>query len=83
MVTRRDAHGALIGDGEQVTVQEALRAYTTEAARAVGKEGILGILRAGAQADLAVLGGDPRAVPSAEIGAIEVRETWVAGVSVG
>jgi len=82
MVTRRDAQGALIGDGEQITVEEGLRAYTSEAARAIGKEGRLGILRSGAEADLVVLDADPRAVPAEEIGAITVRETWVAGVSV-
>ena len=83
MVTRRDVQGALIGDGEQITVEEGLRAYTSEAARAIGKEGRLGVLRAGAEADLVVLDADPRAVPADEIGAITVRETWVAGVSVG
>jgi predicted amidohydrolase YtcJ len=83
MVTRRDAQGALIGDGEQVTVEEGLRAYTTAAARAIGKEDRLGVLKAGAEADLVVLGADPRAVAPDEIGAIDVRETWVAGVSVG
>ena len=82
MVTRRDVQGALIGDGEQISVEEALRAYTTEAARAIGKEGRLGVLRSGAEADLVVLNADPRTVPPEEIGTIAVRETWIAGLSV-
>ncbi|WP_427889142.1 amidohydrolase [Kribbella sp. GL6] len=79
MVTREDEQGATIGHGEQLTVDEALRAYTVEAARAVGKPGRLGVLRSGAEADLVVLADDPRTVPADRIADIVVLQTIVAG----
>ncbi|MGN6721200.1 MAG: amidohydrolase [Marmoricola sp.] len=82
MVRRTDAEGTLIGPGEEVTVEEALYAYTRAAARAIGREGRLGVISAGAEADLVILEEDPRAVAQDRIGAIRILDTVVAGVSV-
>ena len=79
MVDRRSSSGATIGAGEAVTVEEALRAYTIDAARACHLDDVAGSLEPGKAADLVVLGADPRAVEPAAIADIEVVTTVLAG----
>ncbi|WP_149830606.1 amidohydrolase [Streptomyces tailanensis] len=79
MVERASESGRLIGPGEALTVEEALRAYTTEAARACHWETDAGSLAPGKRADLVVLGDDPRRVEVSRIGEIEVVRTFVEG----
>ncbi|HEY0636694.1 MAG TPA: amidohydrolase [Pseudonocardiaceae bacterium] len=79
MVTRRTATGATVGPGEAITVEEALRAFTADAAYACHWEDDLGSIRPGLLADLVVLGADPRRVPPDAIGDIEVLATLVDG----
>ncbi|MEI5522298.1 amidohydrolase [Streptomyces brasiliscabiei] len=79
MVERASESGRLIGPAETVTVEEALRAYTVEAARACHWETDAGSLTPGKRADLVVLGDDPRRVDVSRIGDIEVVRTFVEG----
>ncbi|MDX3585499.1 amidohydrolase [Streptomyces europaeiscabiei] len=79
MVERASESGRLIGADEAITVDEALRAYTTEAARACHWETDAGSLTPGRRADLVVLGDDPRRVDVSRIGEIEVVRTFVEG----
>ncbi|KND43221.1 MULTISPECIES: amidohydrolase family protein [Streptomyces] len=79
MVERASESGRLIGADEAVTVEEALRAYTIEAARACQGESDAGTLAPGKRADLVVLGDDPRRVEVSRIGEIEVVRTFVEG----
>lgn len=80
-VTRVTRRGHKLGaDGLRISREEALRAHTITAARAIGREDELGSLAPGKRADLAVLSADPLRVPEEEIAAIEVLETWVDGV---
>ena len=69
----------MIGADEAITVEEALRAYTVDAARACHLDGVTGSLAPGKAADLVVLGADPRAVEPAAIADIEVVTTVLAG----
>ncbi|OGQ17594.1 MAG: hypothetical protein A2138_18430 [Deltaproteobacteria bacterium RBG_16_71_12] len=58
MVRRQDPaleEGPMLGKGEGLPLETALRAYTSEAARLLGHEQEIGVLRAGARADLVVL----------------------------
>lgn len=58
MVRRQDPaqeDGPVLGRGEGLTLERALRAYTVDAARLFGAGGDVGVLRAGARADLVVL----------------------------
>ena len=64
---------------ERITVDEALRAYTIDAAYSSGEENIKGSLETGKLADLTVLSRDPRAVSANEIKDIEVEMTIIGG----
>ncbi len=64
---------------EQITVDEALRMYTVNAAYASSEETLKGSVEEGKLADLTVLSGDPQAVPASKIGDINVKMTVVGG----
>jgi len=64
---------------ERVTVEEALRLYTVDAAYTSFEENIKGSIEKGKLADLSVLCRDPRIVTPNEIGDIEVEMTIVGG----
>jgi predicted amidohydrolase YtcJ len=79
MADRRSCSGQVIGPGEELTVTEALEAYTTSAARACGAERRVGSITPGKQADFVVLAADPRHVAVERIPDIEIRSTLVGG----
>ena len=79
MADRRSCSGQVIGPGEELTVTEALQAYTVHAAWACGAERWVGSITPGKQADFVVLAEDPRQVPVERIPDIEVRATVVGG----
>ena len=64
---------------ERITVDEALRMYTVNAAYASFEETVKGSIEEGKLADLTVLSGDPRTVPPSKIGDINVKMTIVGG----
>jgi predicted amidohydrolase YtcJ len=64
---------------ERITVDEALRMYTVNAAYASSEETVKGSIEEGKLADLTVLSGDPRTVPPSKIGDIKVSMTIVGG----
>jgi predicted amidohydrolase YtcJ len=64
---------------EQVTVDEALRIYTIDAAYATGEENVKGSVEAGKLADLTVLSDDPQNIAPKEIKDITVEMTLVGG----
>jgi len=64
---------------EQITVDEALRMYTINAAYASFEETVKGSIEEGKLADLTVLSGDPTAVPPSKIGDIKVKMTIIGG----
>ncbi len=67
---------------EQITVNEALRMYTINAAYASHEEKIKGSIKEGKLADLTVLSDDPTTVPLSKIEDIEVSMTVVGGKTV-
>jgi len=64
---------------ERITVDEALRMYTVNAAYASFEENIKGSIEADKLADLTVISRDPRTTPPSKIGDIEVKMTIVGG----
>lgn len=79
-VTRRcDIDGSTIGRDQAVTLDQALRAVTIDAARQIGLGDRLGSLEKGKEADLVILETDPYKTDPSKIGSIKVSETWVAG----
>jgi predicted amidohydrolase YtcJ len=81
-VTRTGFDGVQVGARQRISVEEALRVYTTGSAAATGESALKGTLTPGKLADFVVLGADPRRVDPATIGAIPVLSTWVGGRSV-
>ncbi len=64
---------------ERITVDEALRMYTINAAYASFEENIKGSIEEGKLADLAIISRDPRRTPLNKIDDIKVRMTIVGG----
>ena len=79
LADRTSNSGAIIGDGEQLTVSEALDTVTTHAAWVAGMEDRLGRISAGFLADFTVLDRNPLVVEVSEIAGIGVRATVVDG----
>jgi predicted amidohydrolase YtcJ len=64
---------------QKVTVEEALRAYTSENAYGVFAEGRRGVLKPGARADLVLLDRDLTSIPPADIPQTQVLATVAGG----
>jgi len=79
MVTRRDVNGRVFGKDQAITREEALRLYTSSAARYTFEEGIKGSIEAGKLADLVVLSDDLMSVPDEHIKDIKPVMTIVNG----
>jgi predicted amidohydrolase YtcJ len=78
-VTRRaGGSGRVLAPDERITVAEALRAVTGDAAWQLGLDDV-GRLEVGARADFVLLSADPRRVPPDELGGIEVLTTTLGG----
>lgn len=82
LVTRADPTGAYPGTlwpEQAITLEEAIAAFTVNAAEAMGLGAETGSLVAGKSADLVVLDRDPFAHPAQELARTHVAETWFAG----
>jgi predicted amidohydrolase YtcJ len=79
LVTRRDVHGRVNGADQAITREEAIRLYTTAAARYTFSEGEKGSLEAGKLADLVVISDDILSVPEDAIKDIVAELTIVDG----
>jgi hypothetical protein len=80
VVARRDmTSGLVLGPGERLSRLQALRALTVGGAWVTRTEREAGVLAPGRRADLAVLDGDPLALPLEALPEIRVRLTMVGG----
>lgn len=83
MVTRRTPSGTLHGPSQQVSLDDAFKAHTINAARQLGREEDLGSLAVGKLADLVQLSADPFTVDSDKLTEqVKVLGTWVNGAKV-
>jgi hypothetical protein len=81
-VTRQDRAGQPPGGWrpeQRLTVVEALRGFTADAAYAGYDEDEVGRLAPGLRADFLVLDEDPLATPAAGLDELHIRSTWVDG----
>jgi predicted amidohydrolase YtcJ len=81
-VTRQDAAGLPVNGwhpDQAMTLTEALRCFTLDAAWAGHQEKDLGTLEKGKWADFVVVDRDLFAIPAKDIHAVKVEQTWVAG----
>ncbi|MCU0458094.1 MAG: amidohydrolase [Bacteroidales bacterium] len=84
-VTRRTLDGKNPGGWvpeQKITVEEALKAYTINAAYASFEEEIKGTLEPGKLADFVVLDRDITVIDPVEIRDMKVQQTWVGGKKV-
>jgi predicted amidohydrolase YtcJ len=77
--TRDMAGGGTLNEAERVSVHQALRAVTIDAAWQLHADDVLGSISVGKHADFVVLDGDPEEVDPREIDQIRVLETWMGG----
>ncbi|GGK62515.1 amidohydrolase [Amphritea balenae] len=80
-VNRRSVTGQLIGGEQRISVMQALRAITIDAAWQVFQENNRGSIEPGKLADLVILSGNPLLAPG-DIRQLSVEETIVGGVTV-
>jgi hypothetical protein len=78
-VLRRTASGQTLGPDEALTMDEALRLYTSGAAFLSFDEHLSGTIEQGKRADLTVMATDPREVPVQEVPDIPIVMTVVGG----
>ncbi len=78
-VTRTAPSGRVLAPEERLTVDQAIRAQTLDAAWQLFADDVIGSLEVGKYADLVVLSADPRAVPPEQIADLEIRATYLAG----
>jgi predicted amidohydrolase YtcJ len=75
--------GGIGGDpflpGQRISLASALAAYTSGSARVNGLEAVVGSVRAGLDADFAVVDADLSALPAGEICQASVSQTWIRG----
>jgi predicted amidohydrolase YtcJ len=69
----------VLNPDEKLSVDQALRAVTIDAAWQCRVDSIVGSLEVGKYADLVLLAQDPHAVLPEEIGNVAVNETWLEG----
>lgn len=79
LVTRKTFTGEIVGLEQAISVMDALRLYTINAAYASFEEKIKGSIEPGKLADLTVLDRDILSVPAEEIKDIKVETTIVGG----
>jgi predicted amidohydrolase YtcJ len=81
-VTRKDEKGDVYGKGEAITRQEAIRLYTSAAARYTFSEHRTGSIEPGKLADLVVLSADILTIPDEAIKDVQAVRTIVGGRTV-
>lgn len=69
----------VLGADQAVTVDDAIRAITIDAAYQIFADNLVGSLEVGKQADFVVLDKNPRQTPPAAIRNIKVKGTWIDG----
>ena len=79
MTRRCIIDNSVVGPDQAVSLDDAIRAVTLDAARQLGQGDRLGSLENGKEADFTILESDPYKVSPDAIADIKVSETWVAG----
>ncbi|MET0196389.1 MAG: amidohydrolase [Rhodococcus fascians] len=81
-VTRTTPSGSVSAPEECLTVDQAIRAQTIDAAWQLFSDDVIGSIEVGKYADFVVLSADPRDVPPETIADLDVLATYLGGVQV-
>lgn len=81
-VARQDPwadEGEVLTPMHRIDLETALRAYTSQGAKATFSEDLVGTLEVGKRADFIVVDRDPFAIPVSELSDVQVEATWLDG----
>ncbi|MFD2924705.1 amidohydrolase [Halobacillus naozhouensis] len=78
-VTRKTSSGQVVEQGEQISVWDALKAFTVDAAYSSCEEQLLGVIKEGSKADLIVLSENPLEVKPDHLKEMKVQQTYLEG----
>jgi len=81
-INRKTADGRIIGSGESISAEAALRAVTIDAAWQLCKEDSIGSISVGKYADLVILDDNPLTTDPDDLHRINIVQTWIAGKNV-
>ncbi|WP_179134059.1 amidohydrolase [Halobacillus massiliensis] len=79
LVTRKTSSGQVVDEEERISVWEALKSYTTDAAYSSFEEEQLGVLKKGAKADLIVIYENPLEIEPEELLSIRTKAVYADG----
>ena len=80
-ISRKNNEGELIAANESISIEEALKAYTLNAAK-IGNTPKIGTIKEDQLADFILLDKDPTSIATESLTTIKVEETFVDGKSV-
>ncbi|MBL8645691.1 MAG: amidohydrolase [Sphingosinicella sp.] len=80
-ITRQNPGGSVrtFGAGQAITLEQAIRMFTINAATRLGLEKDLGTIEAGKRADFIVIDKNPFRIPATDIHRIKVQKTYIDG----
>ncbi|WP_221565740.1 amidohydrolase [Alkalihalobacillus sp. TS-13] len=78
-VTRKSSSGQMLDESQNISVWDALKAYTTDAAYSSFEEETIGVIKPKAKADLMVISDDPLQVDVEKLKDIKVEKTFLEG----
>lgn len=78
-IERRTRAGAPIGPDQHLSLEEAMLAYTIDAAHSLRLEDRIGSLEPGKLADVVVIDGDLEATPPGDLGSLSAWKTFLGG----
>ncbi|WKG04526.1 amidohydrolase [Mycolicibacterium sp. HK-90] len=78
-VTRTAPSGRVMAPEERLTVEQAIRAQTIDAAWQLFADNVIGSLQVGKYADLVIVSADPRETAPESIADLDIQATFLAG----
>ena len=78
-VERKTRSGSIIADDQKITVMDALKSMTINAAYSIDMENRIGSLKNGKYADFIILDKNPLEIPTSDLEKIKVLKTFING----